>query len=283
MIGAEKCGTSSLHYYLGLHPQIAMSRPKELNFFAEGWNWERGVDWYERHFPTDAPVRGETSPIYTFPWIEGVAARMVSVVPDARLVFIARDPVDRMVSQYEETVNIGQEPHAPAEALCEPNSLYLQASSYHRALAPFIAAFPAERFFVTSQEALLARRGDTLRALFRFLGVHEGFFSPKFERMQNRSAEKGWRYRAILRLTPLSSRLPPEAKWKLRRLVFREPARPQRPDLDAATRQELRRRLRPDLERFARWLPSVSHSGIAELVPRWMEGARNASDEDRAR
>ena len=35
VIGAQKCGTSGLHYYLGLHPEVSMSSPKELNFFIE--------------------------------------------------------------------------------------------------------------------------------------------------------------------------------------------------------------------------------------------------------
>src|SRR6187399_2211355 len=56
VIGAQKCGTSGLHYYLSLHPEIWMSRPKELNFFLEERNWPRGVDWYRDHFDPDARV-----------------------------------------------------------------------------------------------------------------------------------------------------------------------------------------------------------------------------------
>ena len=47
IIGAQKCGTSGLHYYLGLHPEVSMSKPKELNFFIEERNWPRGVEWYK--------------------------------------------------------------------------------------------------------------------------------------------------------------------------------------------------------------------------------------------
>src|SRR5688500_1196803 len=78
-IGAMKCGTSSLHYYLGLHPEIQMSQPKELHFFLDSaafqpqdfggirktlielCNWHRGVDWYAQHFSPDAAVRGEST------------------------------------------------------------------------------------------------------------------------------------------------------------------------------------------------------------------------------
>ena len=75
IIGAMKCGTTSLHRYLDLHPQAAMSRPKELNFFigpvaagSADWargNWHRGAAWYAAHFDPSAEVRGEASPGYT--------------------------------------------------------------------------------------------------------------------------------------------------------------------------------------------------------------------------
>src|ERR687894_2292944 len=65
VIGAQKCGTSVLHYYLSLHPEVSMSRPKELNFFIEERNWPRGLDWYKSQFDGDARVRGEASPNYT--------------------------------------------------------------------------------------------------------------------------------------------------------------------------------------------------------------------------
>ena len=50
IIGAMKCGTSSMHNYLDAHPEISMSRQKELNFFSFDRHWQRGEDWYGRHF-----------------------------------------------------------------------------------------------------------------------------------------------------------------------------------------------------------------------------------------
>lgn len=106
IIGAMKCGTSALHRYLDQHPQIAMSEPKELNFFfaptasrgnsassenrddraLDDWpgrhgSWHRGAAWYARHFPAGAPVRGESSPGYTSPSYPGVAERMAALIP----------------------------------------------------------------------------------------------------------------------------------------------------------------------------------------------------------
>ena len=95
VVGAAKCGTTSLHEYLDRHPEIAMAREKELDFFVEQKNWSRGVDWYERQFAA-APVRGESSPSYTaYPRYRGVPERIRRIVPDAKLVYLVRDPVER--------------------------------------------------------------------------------------------------------------------------------------------------------------------------------------------
>ena len=62
IIGGLKCGTTSIHHYLGLHPEIQMSKPKELNFFVEELNWDLGLDWYASRFDDRFKVRGESSP-----------------------------------------------------------------------------------------------------------------------------------------------------------------------------------------------------------------------------
>ena len=65
IVGGLKCGTTSIHHYLGLHPEIHMSKPKELNFFVEELNWDLGLDWYASRF--DAASRCAASPRPTTP------------------------------------------------------------------------------------------------------------------------------------------------------------------------------------------------------------------------
>src|SRR3954470_10329564 len=122
-IGAMKCGTTALHRYLDAHPQISMATVKEVNFFIgattapdgdeDTWwqhgQWHRGVAWYAGLFDETAPVRGETSPGYTSPASTEAAGRMAAVVPDARLVYLVRHPLDRAVSQYRHHVRDGTE------------------------------------------------------------------------------------------------------------------------------------------------------------------------------
>ncbi len=77
VIGAQKCGTSSLHRYLALHPQIGMSRVKELDFYLAHRTWSRGTEWYAGQFDPAMTVRGESSPNYTdLPLSDGTAERM---------------------------------------------------------------------------------------------------------------------------------------------------------------------------------------------------------------
>jgi len=184
VIGAMKCGTTALHRMLRGHPAIAMSDPKELNFFfgtappapdaddrwAEG-NWWRGVDWYAHHFPAHVPVRGESSPGYTSPDHPEVAARLADTLPAARLVYLVRDPIDRAVSQYHHHRRDGAEPRPLVEALLDPGSQYVARSRYSERLAPFLDHVPRQRILVVAMEDLRDERDATLTRVLSFLGA----------------------------------------------------------------------------------------------------------------
>ena len=139
MIGGLKCGTTSLHHYLNLHPEVEMSRPKELNFFVAELNWPLGAEWYASHFSDEAPVRGE---------------RMRSVLGEVRLVYMVRNPIDRMLSHYLHNVGGGYEHRALADALGDPRSAYVNRSLYSFQLEPYLEQFGIERIEVVSREEL---------------------------------------------------------------------------------------------------------------------------------
>jgi len=192
VIGAMKCGTTALHRYLAAHPEIAMAAPKELNFFVgpeapgDGWtwhrgNWHRGLEWYASQFGQGARILGEASPSYTSPSFSEAAERIAAVVADVRLVYLVRDPVDRALSQYAHHRAEGSEPRPVAEALLDDASQYVARSRYHERLAPYLERFPRERVAVVLQEDLLAARRPTLAAIYRFLGVDDGFWCDELE------------------------------------------------------------------------------------------------------
>jgi Sulfotransferase family len=218
VIGAGRCGTTSLHQYLSAHPEIAMSRTKELRFFADvpelasgpplsdpverslvehrRGSWRRGIDWYRSQFDSSAPVRGEASPIYTHPWFGYCADRIKTVVPDAKLILCVRDPVGRAISHYRHERALGSDPR-PVDEAFPPTGLYALTSRYAERLEPYLARFPLDRILIVESGPLESRRREALEEVFRFLGVDDGFWSAEFDKRWNES----WRHQGVRRRT----------------------------------------------------------------------------------
>ena len=195
VIGAQKSATTSLHQYLDLHPQIAMSRTKELNFFIGERNWSRGVEWYESHFTRDREVRGESSPAYTtYPFYLGVPEGIHATIPEARLIYLVRDPIERMISHYVHLYAAGREDRSVEEAFTTPTvtpgQAYRERSKYYLQLEQYWRHFPPAQVLVVTHDELLRRRRQTLQEVFRFLGVDPAFNSRWFHTRRHRSSEK---------------------------------------------------------------------------------------------
>lgn len=202
VIGAMKCGTTAVHAHLDKHPDIAMASGKELNFFfgpdrpppepPDQWwrrgQWHRGQKWYDGQFDASAAIRGETSPGYTDPSNPQVAARMQSLLPEVRLVYLVRDPVERAVSQWAHHVRDGTEHRAPEEALLDAESQYLSRSRYLERVLPFLEAFRAEQLLVVVQERLLADPRGELRRVFEHVGADPDYWD---DAMAGREHEAG--------------------------------------------------------------------------------------------
>ena len=179
VIGGLKCGTTSLHHYLNLHPKVGMSKPKELNFFVEGLNWGLGPPGTPPASRPDAEIRGETSPHYTNrPRFEGVAARMRETLgPEANLIYMVRDPIKRLLSHYVHNSGAGYETRPLAEAVAGAESSYVQRGLYAFQLEPYLEAFDRERILIVAQEEFGAQREATMRRCStsrRRGGVHIG-------------------------------------------------------------------------------------------------------------
>ena len=261
VIGGLKCGTTSLHHYLALHPQIAMSRPKELNFFVAELNWELGPQWYASHFDRAAPVRGESSPHYTnLPRFAGVAERMRETLgEDVRIVYMVRDPIERVLSHYLHNIGAGYESRPIKEALADPQSSYLARTRYAMQVRPFIGAFGAERVLVVANEDLAREREATVRSVFEFCGVDAQFTSPQFEReweTGSARAKEGGGFRLMDRAGRLPGlraldrnfdRLPESLRWTVERLVHDPGSGPAaKPEVPVALRRRIEEELSGD-------------------------------------
>src|SRR4051795_9366785 len=183
IIGGLKCGTTSIHHYLGLHPEIQMSKPKELNFFVEEMNWDLGLDWYASRFDDRCRVRGESSPHYTnLPRFGGCAERIQQNCPDARLLYMVRDPIKRILSHWVHATGAGYETRELVPTLSDPDTSYMNRSKYWMQLQPYLERFDRSRIEIVTQEELQSEREATMRRAFAFAGVDESFVSEQFDR-----------------------------------------------------------------------------------------------------
>ena len=177
IIGAMKAGTTSLHHYLNLHPEIFMSRKKELNFFIEKEHGTRGLSWYQSNFVGQARVFGESSPNYTnHPFWKGVPARMAQTIPTAKIIYLVRHPIKRMVSEYLHQVAAGIEHRSLVQAFKAISPYpYVQRSRYFFQLEQYLSYFSAEQILVVTSEELQRFPGQTMARIFQFLDVDARF------------------------------------------------------------------------------------------------------------
>ena len=160
VIGAMKSGTTSLHHYLSCHPDIAMTTVKEPTFFTAEGNWDKGLDWYRKQFGSDGTLRGEVSPDYTkFPRHAGVPARMHATLPHAKLIYLVRDPIERLISHYVDAYSFRRANGPLNEVLRDAEGRhYVACSKYFLQLEQYLPFYDFEQFLVVATEDLAARR-----------------------------------------------------------------------------------------------------------------------------
>jgi len=215
LIGAQRCGTTSLYNNLILHPQIEPAAQKEVHFFDI--NFQKGVDWYLEQFPSISDsdqkkerITGEASPYYIF---HPLAPKRISdICPKVKLILILRNPVDRTYSHYQHEIRLGYESLTFEEALeAEPKKLkgqediilnggyslahqhfsYLARGIYVDQLKFWHKFFGKEQFLILKSEDFFSNHKKTLNKVFDFLEIphfeiHEFkiFQPPKFPEMK---------------------------------------------------------------------------------------------------
>ncbi len=237
IVGAQKCGTSALWEYLGAHPQVGMSSPKEVQLFSDpdyssDWSPQeidrRYAPWF-RHCP-DAEVRGEVTPIYLF--FPEVAVELKRYNPNLKLIVLLRDPVERAISNYY-MQRARHKEKAPLwlALLAEPWRLRRCASPRQWGSATRVCSYRARGLYSLQlrnlhrhfprQQVLIVRSRDlaqdhqaVLRRVFNFLGVAENVEIPAHTVLPGeRHSKRGHPIlSALLRLSYLAER------WRARGL-----------------------------------------------------------------
>jgi hypothetical protein len=256
VIGAMRSGSTSLYKYLQAHPDVFMPR-KEIHFFDR--KWDRGLTWYESRFADYAGQRaiGEATPTYLAE--PAALERMVSTIPEARLIAVLRDPVDRAYSHYWMEHARDREPRSFEDAVDDElsgragagsmkTSDYLGRGEYVQQLAEVSSRYPRSRLHIVLFDDLRDRPHETYAEVCRFLGVDDEFVPPRIGERVNR-------YVAFRSLWVRGKRRQLPTKWRIGRIVGRLNAREGAyPPMAPETRVRLRRHFAPEIAALADWL-----------------------------
>lgn len=204
IVGCQKGGTSSLHSYLTQHERLLPADIKEVHYFDGGLDagWDKFADGeplYRSYFPLRQDVARasaltfEASPCYMFnPLAPG---RMAELVPDAKLIVLLRDPVERAISHYFHEVRRGREDlpimdalHAEQERLTAAiatnnykdlrwiNQSYVKRGRYAEQLQCLFASFDRSRVLVIDSADFFSDPGRVLSQVLDFVGVDAAGF-----------------------------------------------------------------------------------------------------------
>jgi hypothetical protein len=207
ILGAQKCGTTSLYDYLVAHPHVAPACEKEIHFFDK--NFRKGASWYQAQFPglhVEDLVSGEASPYYIFH--PHAPRRVLELVPRAKLIVLLRNPIDRAYSHYQHEVRLGFETLSFEDAIAQEEQRlsgeveimlqdenyfsfnhqhysYLARGVYVDQLQTWLNLFPREQILIIKSEDLY----NNPRAVWEQL---RGFMSlPEFEQEEYANYNEG--------------------------------------------------------------------------------------------
>lgn len=174
IIGAMKCATSSIHDQLARCNGISMSDPKEPNFFSDDENWAMGMSWYESLFASmpASDLKGESSTHYTkLPTYPKCARRIHEFLPDAKLIYVMRDPIERIVSQYihEWSMRMIRDGCSIDDAIRE-YPILVDYSKYAMQLSPYIELFGLDAILPVFFERIKADLQSELERIASHIG-----------------------------------------------------------------------------------------------------------------
>ena len=189
IIGAAKCGTTTLFKYLCKHPQFynpckepeifGKKGNKEPNFFSRDDIYAKGIDWYASLFSRARPdqVCGEATTDYTkYPQFPESAARIAKHLPDVKMIYIMRHPVDRAYSYYVHLNRTNRKLNFQEtfEEHIQKTTVSLDGSNYMLQIEQYLKFFPKEAFLFLLMDDLVQQPKDTLKKVFNFIGIDDG-------------------------------------------------------------------------------------------------------------
>lgn len=232
-----------------------MSEIKEVDYFIAENNYDKGVDWYHSQFKGDFKKYGEASPNYSKAhFFKGVPERMHDLLPGIKLIYLVRDPIERIISHYTHNYSEGREHRSIDEVLGNPeNNHYVMCSKYYWQLEHYLQFYTEDQILVVPSYDLKNERQSTLEQIFNYIEVNAAFYTPAYEEQKHESSKKrrkGRLSRLILEspvIKTVKQYIPDAIKDPVKRMTRPEVSKP---DLSPAVRKKLREHLRSDVEKL---------------------------------
>ena len=275
ILGAAKSGTTALYHYLKQHPQVYLSPIKETEFFAfegEELNFQGPKDLprlsittledYQAQFDSveDEIAIGEASPVYLYS--SKAPERIYNYLPDAKLIVILRNPVERAYSQFLMFIRDGREPLQDfMQAVDEEDTRiaknwawgwhYLRLGLYHQQLKRYVERYPQKQIKVYLYEELKSNSDGMLKDILNFLEV-DNTFIPNTSVKHNISGIpqnkliQSWLYEKNI----IKKVVKPFLPQKLRKEIFiklKNQQKLHKPELSSEVRQQLLPFFREDI------------------------------------
>ena len=190
-IGAQRGGTTRWFDLITSHPEVIPPGPeKELHYFDrfyDGGFTPADADAYHRHFPRDEGRKaGEWTPLYVAaPWIPPLLA---ASAPDARLLLLLRDPVERMISGLQHDIRLAHDLGLPLSQLAPVEAF--ARGMYHSQIVGLLEHFDRSQLLILQYERCSCKPAAEMRRTFEFIGVRDVDFLPELNRHPNHQPSK---------------------------------------------------------------------------------------------
>jgi len=217
LIGAQKSGTTSLSYQLAQHPQISFCKHKEPGYFSRSDDWVVTLDQYHALYDySPGKIYGEGSTNYT--WLSKypeTASRLHEYNPNLKLIYIMRQPVERIISHYTHHLLRARTRYEKEKEVFEIPE-YINHSRYALQIKPYLELFPKENILLMLFEEYINRPLESLHQIAYHLGIDGvGFdevdLSPQYQTLERTGDKKIKKW-----LTPISRLFPVKIRNALR-------------------------------------------------------------------
>lgn len=188
-VGGQKCASTWIYDILVGHPEVCLSRDKEIDFFSNFW--DRGYDWYSTRFDkkkaNNSTAVGEASPSYLYD--SDTPKRVAQYNKDMKIIVTVRKPIDRAYSNHKHNIRQGfvSVDDLSFEKSLNNNPTYIEHGLYGRHITNWLTVFPREQLLLIFFEDIVSSPVEVAESIYAFLGISETFQSEFINKKSNES------------------------------------------------------------------------------------------------